>query len=184
MRQTRPRRVPRPRGPCQPQLLEAPQRRGASPTEGKGTLRGSRLRPPRSPCTLSPTGPTLDCAAGVPLQLQRPLRFQWSRFQSQRTGASGRNLARTAPGTLSESRFYPIWNPPTGGGLTTGEDGRSTSREKRATAGDQRPELSGTVLKGAKADPGRRDKWATHAACAPPWSPGRMPGSVLESDSD
>lgn len=65
---------------------------------------------------------------------------------------SRENSSRDSP----RAEILPNMEPAHGRGLTTGEDGRSTSREKRATAGDQRQELLGTVLKGAKADPGRK----------------------------
>uniref|UniRef100_A0A5G2R483 Solute carrier family 26 member 8 n=1 Tax=Sus scrofa TaxID=9823 RepID=A0A5G2R483_PIG len=58
--------------------------------------------------------------------------------------------------------------PACGRGLLRGEDGRSNSREKRATAGHQRQELPGTaLLEGAKADPGKRWSSGEHLPRAP-----------------
>lgn len=57
----------------------------------------------------------------------------------------------------TRTEILPNMEPAHGRGLMKGEDASSSSREKRATAGDQRQELAGYVLsKGAKADPGRR----------------------------
>lgn len=52
------------------------------------------------------------------------------------------------------TEILPNMEPAQGRGLMREENGRSSSHEKTATAGDQRKEL--VVIKGAKADPGRR----------------------------
>lgn len=55
------------------------------------------------------------------------------------------------------AEILPNMEPAHGRGLMRGEDGRSSYREKRATAGDWRQELPVSVLvKGAKTDLGRR----------------------------
>lgn len=86
------------------------------PCYGQGRAPGLKAAPTTLSLHPLQSRPTPVCAAGLPLQLQRPQRFQWSPFQSQRTEASCLTLARTAPGTLREPRFYPIWNLPVGGG--------------------------------------------------------------------
>lgn len=146
----------RARCPCQLQRLDAPGRPGQA-------LLGVGARPGARGCArLAPPAPSPDQAdsglrhgtrapAAAPAEVPVvafPEPANWSLPPHSRENRS-RDSTRT--------EILPNMEPAHGRGLMRGEDARTSSREKRATAGDQRQELAGYVLvKGAKADPGRR----------------------------
>lgn len=171
VRWPQPRRLPR-AAPVN-RRLDAPQRWEQAQL-GAGRTPGPKAAPAKLSLHPLPCQADSGCATGPPLQLLRRLGFQWSLFPSQRTGASRRTLARRAPETLREPRFYPIWNLPKGGG----SGGRRTGgavlarREQQLDTRGRSP----ASVKGGKTTREGEGKQATHVVCAPPWPVGQMPG--------
>ena len=157
----------RARGPCQPQQLDAPRRLGRALLWAGARSRAQSCAHHTLPAPASVQadsglrrGTTAPAAApaevpvvAVPEPANRSL-LPYSR----------ENSSRDSP----RAEILPNMEPACGRGLLRGEDGRSNSREKRATAGHQRQELPGTaLLEGAKADPGKRWSSGEHLPRAP-----------------
>lgn len=114
------------RRPCQPRrLLRASAR-------CRSRLHGSRLLPPRSPCSRSPGRERTPTAHNTHSRSGAPLGLQWRRSHRQRPGASRGSLARTAPGgPAPRAQILPNMEPAHGAGVREkSARGRKISREE------------------------------------------------------
>lgn len=121
---------------------------------GKGQERAPRLRAAPAGVSLHPLpgradgGPCRWTPAPVAAPAEAPVVAVPEPANRSRLPSSREISSRDSP----RAEILPNMEPPRGRGFGRRERRRSSSREKRATAGAQRQELPGTVLRGAEAD--------------------------------